>query len=198
MPRPTLVLIRHGETEWNAVGRFQGRGDSPLTAQGLSQARATAAMVASLGIRHAFSSPLGRARATAALVAGACGVAVEIVPELAEVDFGECSTLTRTEVQARWPTLAAERAADPWHHRWPGGESYADLAARVELWLAREPFAGLAGPAAIVSHQTLLRGLLVALAGWPRERARGAAFPAGVAWRLDADGRLDPVGVTPG
>lgn len=190
MTRPPLLLVRHGETEWNVAGRRQGRGDSRLTPRGLAQAHGVAERARAFGLVRVFASPLGRARATAALIGGASGAPVDLVPELAELDFGACAGLTEAEIGERWPSLAAERAAEPWTCRWPGGESYADAAGRLERWRAREPFAAFAGPAAIVSHRALLRALLVTLGGWPRARALETTIPSAQAWWLHPGGEL--------
>jgi broad specificity phosphatase PhoE len=83
-----VLLVRHGETEWNRAGRRQGQLDSPLTPRGIDQARAAAELVSAAGPDSVFTSPLGRTRATAGIIGDATGLPVEILGELAEVDHG--------------------------------------------------------------------------------------------------------------
>lgn len=188
---PSVLLLRHGETEWNRIGRLQGRDDSPLTERGRTQAEALARLASALGVARVIASPLGRAQATAERVASACGVAVQTEPALAETDFGACSGLTHAELEARFPGLQAARALDRWHHAWPGGESYAIMQARLETWLAAAGDPRSAPPTALVAHQGLHRALLVALGAATREQAlEGAQSPEHVL-RVHADGRIE-------
>jgi broad specificity phosphatase PhoE len=106
-----VYLSRHGETEWNASRRRQGRLDSPLTSTGIAQARAMASIATSLSVDRIFTSPLGRAASTAAIVADAVGLPFQVLDELAEVDHGEFAGLTNDEIEARHPGALAERAA---------------------------------------------------------------------------------------
>lgn len=99
----TVLLARHGETDWNREHRWQGHADPPLNARGHAQAGALAKQLAPASPRAVYSSDLGRARATAEAVAERIGVTVSLDPRLREVDVGEWSGLTSTEVQARYP-----------------------------------------------------------------------------------------------
>ena len=108
---PTRVLlVRHGQSEWNAAGRWQGQADPPLTDLGRRQARSAAA---SLGAVDAvFASDLQRASETAAIIAGQLGIGPVIVDEgLRERDAGEWSGLTRAEIDRDWPGYL-DRPAD--------------------------------------------------------------------------------------
>ncbi|MDF1705656.1 MAG: histidine phosphatase family protein [Aeromicrobium sp.] len=85
-----IVWLRHGQSTWNAAGRFQGHTPHPpLTALGLEQAYAAAAEAAPLGIEHVVSSPAVRARQTAVVVARALGLPVHLDPRLVEQGYGE-------------------------------------------------------------------------------------------------------------
>lgn len=100
---PTRVLlVRHGQSEWNAQGRWQGQADPPLTDLGRAQARAAAR---SLGALDAiFSSDLQRAAATAEIISAALGIGPVVIDEaLRERDAGEWSGLTRSEIEGRYP-----------------------------------------------------------------------------------------------
>ena len=97
-----VLFVRHGQSEWNALGRWQGQADPPLSELGRAQARAAAH---SLGALDAiFASDLQRATETAAIISAAIGVGpVLIEPELRERDAGEWSGLTRDEIHERYP-----------------------------------------------------------------------------------------------
>ena len=183
-----LLLARHAETEWNACGRLQGREDSPLTVRGLGQAAALGALARAWGVRHVATSALGRARATGAVVALACGAAESVHEPLAEISFGRCAGWTLEQVREREPEWWRERERDRWNARWPGGESYADAALRLAAWLPDGALEQLERPTLVVAHQSVLRALLVAAAGWPAARALAVPFAACEAWRLSEDG----------
>ncbi len=142
MPDPTLYLLRHGETEFNVKGRYQGQRDSPLTVCGRDQARRHGALLKTLiGAPEAWrlvASPLGRTMATACIVCAELGLpegAIETDDRLKEIAFGEWEGLTPAEIQARLPDAWAARCADRWHYVRPVGESFAVLAARIGAFL---------------------------------------------------------------
>ncbi len=150
MKKPdTLVLVRHGQTEWNLSGRMQGQLDSPLTARGKEQARAAGRRLRRFydgrQLPPLFTSPLGRAAHTASLLAAEAGLeegAPEHDARIAEVSFGELEGLTEEEILERYPSEGAARRADKWHYVHPGGESYSGSVARVVSFLdeiARHP-----------------------------------------------------------
>lgn len=125
----TIVLVRHGETDWNRDNRFQGRADPPLNDAGRAQARVLAAALGTESLAAAYTSPLRRAAETAAILASALGV--DAVPEesLMEVDVGSWSGLTRTEIEQRFPEGFARWLA--YGHGWDDGETYDELGERV-------------------------------------------------------------------
>ena len=130
----TIVLVRHGETDWNRENRFQGRADPPLNDTGRAQARVLAAELGMESFAAAYTSPLRRAAETAAILAGALGVAAVPDGSLMEVDVGSWSGLTRTEVEARFPAGFARWLE--YGHGWDDGETYNELGARVVSGLA--------------------------------------------------------------
>ena len=115
MTAPRLLVIRHGESIWNADGRWQGQADPPLSPLGERQAEAAAAGVAE-PVAAIWTSDLVRARRTAELIAGRLGaVPPHPEPRLRERDAGEWSGFTRAEIEARWPgALAAGRRPAGW------------------------------------------------------------------------------------
>ncbi len=159
---PDLYVIRHGQTEWNVAGRYQGQQDSPLTAIGRAQAQAVAGLVPTTGVQ-AFTSPLGRAKATAALVFQGTKRTAQEDTRLREVAFGDWEGLSWDDVAARWPDRAALAEQEPflWHFQAPGGETLADVSARMQAFLD-----DLTGPAVVITHGVsgkVLRGLWLGL-----------------------------------
>jgi broad specificity phosphatase PhoE len=138
-------------------------------------------------VRHIVASPLGRAKTTAARMASVCGATVATRDALAEMGFGECAGLTLDQCEERFPGLRAERARDRWGHRWPGGECYGDLIARLEGWLAAEPAALAAEGVAVVAHQAINRALLMVLTGCEKAAALEGAQSAAQAIEVRAD-----------
>ena len=174
----TVLLLRHGVTEYTPQRRFSGRGgaDLPLTEHGHAQAVAAADAVADAGgVDVVIASPLLRTRETAQHVADRLGVDVRVDGGWVECAFGEWDGLTAAEVAQRWPTeLAAwqgSTAAAP-----PGGESFDEVERRVlvarDRLLARHPRARVL----VVTHATPIKQLVRLALGADRESL----------WRLDS------------
>jgi broad specificity phosphatase PhoE len=144
----TILLARHGETEWNRIGRYQGWADPPLNETGREQARMLAEQLRSTPFAAVYSSDLRRARETAEIVAAPHGVPVVVEPGLREVNVGAWSGLTRAEVERRFP--AGER---------PGGETREQHAARVLGAAERIARAHPAERILLVSHGGTMRAL---------------------------------------
>ena len=133
----TTLLLRHGQTELSAERRFAGRGDIPLTQDGLRQAAAAAGRLAERGgIDVIVTSPLQRARRTAQEVARATGAPLQVEEDLAETDFGKWEGLTFAEASARWPQEVSAWLSDA-DVAPPGGESFAVVGRRVSAALDR-------------------------------------------------------------
>ena len=183
---PELYLMRHGQSEWNRLGRHQGRLESPLSELGRTQAAAMGqALAADLagrgGAFSAICSPQVRAAETARIALAPIGVTARPDPRLVELDMGAWQGLTDAEIFARWPDCRARREADPfgWHFTSPGGERFDAICARIEGVLT-----DLAGPAIIVAHGIallVLRGLVLGL-----DRGAMADLPRGqgVVWHI--------------
>jgi probable phosphoglycerate mutase len=156
----TLLLVRHGETGLSVAGRFSGRGDPELTANGRAQAAALAARAPSFGeVAAVWSSPLRRAYDTAAAIADALGLEVRVDERLAECDFGEWEGLTFAEISERAGDLLSEWMGDA-DVAPPGGESFATVTRRVrqarDAILAAHPGERVV----VVSHVTPIKVLL--------------------------------------
>jgi len=178
MPVPTIYYIRHGETAWNAAGRFQGSKDIPLNDLGREQAAHAGSILAELFVRddHTVSalafvaSPLERARHTMELVRGELqlppdGFALD--DRLREIGYGHWEGSTLSEMRASHPELFAEREQDKWGVPPPGGESYASVTLRMRDW-----YESLTTDTVAVSHGGTARALMVAV---------GVATPASAA-----------------
>ncbi|QIF03390.1 histidine phosphatase family protein [Roseimicrobium sp. ORNL1] len=118
-----LILVRHGETEWNVQGREMGQLDSPLTARGLQQAEALAARLSSCRLHSLYCSDLGRALHTATLIAASCGVESIKDVALRERHMGILQGLTPTEMASQHPEVYAEYRRSPHTYEIPEGES---------------------------------------------------------------------------
>ncbi len=135
-----IYLIRHGQTEFNREVRLQGRLDSPLTELGVEQARRMGRHLRDFiddpSLFHLISSPLGRAVRTAEIVREASGLdlRIELEPRVMEVSVGAWEGLDRQQIEAVAPGMIGSPG---WLLRAPGGETYADVAARVSDWLAQ-------------------------------------------------------------
>jgi ribonuclease H / adenosylcobalamin/alpha-ribazole phosphatase len=159
-PPTTTVLLRHGETPLSTERRFAGRGDIPLTAAGLAQARAAARRLAARGgIGLIVTSPLERARCTAEAVAAETGAPVEVEESWAETDFGKWEGLTYAEARERWPDELAAWLGDTGVAP-PGGESFAATGERVLAALGRLLAARAEETVLVVSHVTPMKVLL--------------------------------------
>lgn len=158
-----ILLVRHGESAWNAAGRWQGWADVPLTDLGRRQADVAAG---SVGVVDAvISSDLGRARETAERIAAALGAAHEVAVEagLRERDAGQLTGLTRAEIAERFPDL--ELGVPDFHP--PGGETSDQLLGRVEAALRSVARRWPAGRVLAVSHAGVVRSLERHREPWP-------------------------------
>ncbi len=98
-----FILIRHGQTDWNATGRWQGQANPPLNAVGRAQAQQTAQELIAQNIEVLISSDLTRARETAAIIGASIGVPVNLEPRLREINLGDWQGLYSDDIRARWP-----------------------------------------------------------------------------------------------
>jgi 2,3-bisphosphoglycerate-dependent phosphoglycerate mutase len=126
----TIVLVRHGETDWNRERRFQGHADEPLNDAGRAQVLELAERLEGERFAAAYTSPLRRACESAAILGSRLGLIVEPNSALAEVDVGSWSGLTVHEVEERFPE--GFRRWNDWKvEGWDDGERYEDLSRRV-------------------------------------------------------------------
>ena len=185
-PRHQLFIARHGETEWNRVGRWQGNTDIPLSEVGRAQARALAASLRGKGITAVHASDLLRANETATIIASELGLAAcGVDARLRERGFGCFEGLTRDECAARYPDAwagyMADRRSTP-----PGGEPHGDVAARMLAALTAiastprdEGEATLDEATLVISHGGAIRTFMHAVTGlYPPPMENGALLLA--------------------
>jgi probable phosphoglycerate mutase len=191
-----ILLVRHGETEWNRQRRVQGHFDSPLTERGITQAGAIGRLLAtSPGVEAArlVASPLGRARRTAELIREHCAVAPELTIDdrLREISVGAWDGLTYAEIAMRNPGTFDGEGRYEWYFRAPGGETYAAFAARVGEWLDEAADDGLQ---IVVAHGIVSRVLRGLYAGLPRAVALTLPVPQDRIFRLSG-GSIETIAV---
>ncbi|MDQ7793813.1 MAG: alpha-ribazole phosphatase [bacterium] len=170
MTGPTLYLVRHGLTEWNRQGRYQGHKDIPLDAVGRQQARSVARALAGVQLEAIYASDLLRARQTAEPLALEHGLKVACLPGLREMHFGDWEGLTRDEVHELYPEVVRTWYSDRARAGVPGGETVAVFAERVlaafEVVVGRHP----RGSVAVISHGGSLRVYLCSVLGMDLSR----------------------------
>jgi probable phosphoglycerate mutase len=167
-----IILIRHGRTAWNTENgqakRFRGSIDLPLADKGKAQARTTAQRLASVPLAAIYSSPLQRASRTAQFIGKPHGLAIQKVPGLRSMDYGQWAGQTHIDVAQRWPELYHRWRHDPFSIQVPGGESMACLRDRALSALQDILAQHIDGDILVlVSHQVITRTLVCSLAGMP-------------------------------
>ena len=172
-----IILVRHGETQWNRETIFRGRADVPLSERGQEQARLLAAALAGWPVAAVYTSPLSRARETAQPIAEALGLLVVVDAGLVDMSFGAWEGRSLAEVQQKWPELYDTWQKAPQHFQAPGGESLSQVLVRA--WPVAEEIAASHkdGTVVIVSHRVVCKLILCAALG-----AGEAGF-----WRLRQD-----------
>lgn len=166
----TILLARHGETDWNREGRFQGWADPPLNGTGLAQAVDLSVSLMAEELAAVYSSPLRRAFETAEAIAASRGLEPVLVEALREVDVGAWSGLTRAEIERRFPEQYA-RWLD-YGEGWDDGESYDAMAARVVRALLQLAKAHDGGRLLAVTHGGPIRAASAFAAGTSYAEAR--------------------------
>ena len=195
----TILLVRHGETDWNRDARFQGHADPPLNERGREQARALAERLAAEPLAAVYTSPLQRARETAEIVAARVGLPVESVDGVREVDVGSWSGLTRTEIEERFPEAFARWLGNG--PGWEDGETYEEMGERVLAALEELARRHPGEVVLVVTHGGPVRAAHAAAAGVPYAEGRrlgtvigncslhGIAFEDGGLRRVDEQAR---------
>jgi broad specificity phosphatase PhoE len=185
---PEIILIRHGETAWNASETFRGRADIDLNETGLKQAELVGQYLSAEKIDKIYASPLKRALQTAEGVARFQQTRVEPCESLIDFSYGEWEGRPLEEVKARWEELYRDWMDTPEQVRMPGGESLNDVKERVM------PFVGEAvtqcgeGKVALVSHRVVLKVIICALLGLSNAQFPNVKMDTAAVTRFEYDG----------
>ncbi len=147
-----LCLVRHGQTNWNLEGRYQGQSDIPLNENGRAQARALAGQLQAYSFTAIYTSDLQRARETADILAASFYLPVTSDPRLREINQGEWEGQLIDAIKSRYFELWQQRKLDPASVRPPGGETVGDVAWRVYAALDEIAARHATGPVVVVSH----------------------------------------------
>ncbi|HUW63216.1 MAG TPA: histidine phosphatase family protein [Spirochaetia bacterium] len=177
-----IILARHGLTEWNVQGRYQGRQECRLSEQGKLESGALAVALAPVPLVGVYTSPLSRSAETARMVARRHGLDVVALPGLTEICHGDWEGRLVGEVARQWGGLLARWRATPYDVRMPGGETLAEVEERVWPALEQVTVNHPGRTVLLVTHDTPLRVILKRILGLTED-----GF-----WRL----RLDNAGLS--
>jgi len=159
-----IILVRHGETEWNVKQVFRGRIDIELNETGIKQAELLAEYLTSTKIQAIYSSPLKRASKTAETIAGYHNLDVEITPGLIDFNYGKWQGLPHQEVKDKYKELYALWVSHPDRVKIPDGESLNDVRKRA-MSVVGDVIAKYKGTVVLVAHRVVNKVLICALLG---------------------------------
>jgi probable phosphoglycerate mutase len=171
-PNNTLLIIRHGETVWNAANRFQGHGDSPLTETGRNQVEALGRRMKDMRFDALISSDLGRTRETATIIADFTGHGVELDRRLRERNYGVLEGLTVPEIKQKHAAVYDRFNADDPEYIIPGGESHRQHYQRNVDFFEEFQTGRLGATVAVVAHGGVLDSVFRYVADIPLNRPR--------------------------
>jgi len=156
----TLILVRHGQTDWNVNGRYMGWMDEDLNQEGVQQAERVAQRLDQWPISAVFSSPLKRAVRTAEIVARPHSVAVEVIEELGEMRLGGWEGMFAGDIAAKYPELWQTWRTNPGDFRMPGGESLGEVRERAVRAFGRITDRSEGKMVLAVTHDAVVRVLV--------------------------------------
>lgn len=199
MPPQKILLIRHGETDWNAEERWQGFAPTELNALGHSQAAALAKYLAQRPIRAIYSSDLPRTWQTAVPLAQVLGLEPQPDERWREINLGIFQGLTHLEMEQQYPHEIAARKADLWGYTYPQGESRRELGNRARAAWDFVVANTDGEEVAIITHGGTIRTLLWVLFGEADEKLHAPITNTSITTIEVVDGqyRLHTVGETP-
>ncbi len=182
-------LIRHGQTDWNIEGRYQGQADAPLNEVGRAQALTLGKAIADQTFAAIYSSDLSRARETAQIIAPFLNLPVSLDVRLREINQGEWEGKHIAEIKTRYAQMWKKHRKDPDNARPPGGETLREVAQRMASSLNELSHIYPEGPVLIVSHGLSLATVLCMSQGIPVERAYemipANTEPVWITWKDD-------------
>ena len=185
-----LLLVRHGETDWNKLGRFQGHRDICLNARGLAQARETAQAVSAGEGTALYSSPLNRTMQVADEISRVAGVPVVPADGFKELGLGDLEGVTGEEMRSGWPEVHAAWRNDPSTVSMPNGESLTQLQDRAwRAVLDLEQAHSDDDVLVVVSHNFAIRTIIAKLLGMPLSNFHRMVLSLGSICTLECDTR---------
>jgi len=164
-----IILVRHGETEWNVSQTYRGRADVALDEVGTKQAELLGSYLSDWKLEAIYSSPLRRARDTANAIARHQNARVQVASGLIDFDYGSWQGLSEAEVRKLYPDLHQEWRTNPQRVTMPGGESLGDVAERAR-GVIKEAVSRYQGSVALVSHRVVNKVLICSLLGLDNSR----------------------------
>jgi broad specificity phosphatase PhoE len=177
----TLYLVRHGRTDWNDAGRYQGQVDTPLNKEGRQQAQEIARELGTVPFVAIYCSDLRRTRQTAQALAECTGRRLRFDRRLREIDLGEWEGLTVAQIQAGYPELFALWQTAPSRVGPPGGESLRRVQERVAAALDDITAAHGDGPVAVFTHGVAGAVIRCMVQGLPLDEM-GTMLPGNAYW----------------
>ncbi len=162
-----ILLVRHGETDWNKQGRFQGQIDIPLNKNGKSQAQAASEFLKNVSIQKAFSSPLSRPRETAQIILKEHpGVEISLKDNLKEISHGKWEGKLESEIKSDWPDLLKTWKILPEKVQMPDGENIHEVSKRsITGWIEISKNLKSHETALVVAHDAVNKTILCHLLG---------------------------------
>jgi alpha-ribazole phosphatase len=165
-----LWLVRHGQTDWNVEGRYNGQEDTPLNETGIRQAQEAAARLAGETFAAVYSSDLQRAYRTAQIITTRLGLPIQVDTRLREIHQGEFQGLLVSEIAERFAVVMQQWHASPATAHAPGGETVVQVSARVAAAADDIARAHPGERVLVVSHGMALATLIARVRGVPYER----------------------------
>ena len=185
---PEIILVRHGETDFNASETFRGRADVPLNKNGLRQAQLLGDYLSGEKINVVYSSPLQRAVKTAEAIAAPQKLDINIIDNLNDIDCGEWQGLTLREVKDRYGNIYQDWLDTPEQVKIPGGESLEDVRNRALPFVQDAVMRCGEGKIALVSHRAVNKVLICALLRLDNSSFWSFKMDTGATTRFNFDG----------
>lgn len=160
-----IILLRHGETEWNRMKLFRGHSDIGLSQRGRSQARAAADLLSRRNISSIYTSPVPRAVQTAEMISEKIGVPFTEASELSDPDCGLWTGMSLNEARENFPMEFFHMENDPSQLRFPGGESVQEVAERVSHFVLCDLWEREEGDVLLVTHNFIFQVFTMVVLG---------------------------------
>ena len=185
-----FFLVRHGETEWNKLGRFQGHEDISLNERGMAQAKETARAALEWGHCAIYSSPLVRTVQVAEEITKVTPMTVSKEPGLKELSLGDLEGVTGEQMREEWPIVFAQWRANPEKMSMPNGESLVQLRERAwQVILDIEEKHTPEDSVVVISHNFTIRSIVGELLGQPLEFFHRMSLNLASVCTFDSDDR---------